>query len=63
MLTKKEAVILESAVEALLLSFRKMKRSRGERRQVFFKEVKSRSRRVYTLMHKMETSKNESGKG
>jgi len=55
MLTKKDNVILESKINALAVSFAKLKRSRGVAKEAYFKQVKSMSRGIYTFMHKLET--------
>ncbi len=57
MITSKEIVNLETKINALLFSFKKLEGT-GRRKAgaYWFKEVKSRSRSIYTLMHKLETA-------
>lgn len=57
MITSKEIVNLETKINALLFSFQKLKKTRGRRTGAYwFKLVKSLSRSIYTLMHKLETA-------
>ena len=56
MITSKEIVNLETRINALLFSFQKLKKTRREEKNAYFKEVKSMSRSIYTLMHKLETA-------
>lgn len=55
MITSKEIVNLETKINALAFNFQKLKKTRKEERNAYFKEVKSMSRSIYTLMHKLET--------
>ena len=56
MITSKEIVNLETRINALLFSFQKLKRTRREEKNAYFKEVKSMSRSIYTLMNKLATA-------
>jgi len=56
MITSKEIVNLETRINALLFSFQKLKKTRKEEKNAYFKEVKSMSRSIYTLMHKLDTA-------
>jgi len=60
MITSKEIVNLETKINALLLSFEKLKKTRKYEESAYFKayfsEVKSMSRSIYTFMHKLETA-------
>ena len=56
MITSKEIVNLETRIHALLFSFQKLKKTQKEEKNAYFKEVKSISRSIYTLMHKLETA-------
>ena len=53
MITSKEIVNLETRINALLFSFQKLKKTRGEERNAYLKEVKSMSRSINTLMYKL----------
>jgi len=55
MITSKEIVNLETKINALLFNFRMLKRSLKGKRSAYFREVKSLSRSIYTLMHKLES--------
>jgi len=56
MITSKEIVNLETRINALLFCFLRFKETRGAKRNAYFSEVKSMSRSIYTLMHKLETA-------
>jgi len=56
MITSKEIVNLETKINALLFNFRMLKKTQKGRRSAYFREVKSLSRSIYTLMHKLETA-------
>ena len=60
MIISKEIVNLETKINALLFSFERLKKTRGRKAGTYwFKEVKSRSRSIHTLMHKLEMEKNK----
>ncbi len=62
MITSKEIVNLETRINALLFSFQKLKKTRGEERNAYLKEVKSMSRSINTLMYKLETADDKDNK-
>jgi len=56
MITSKEIVNLETKINALLFNFQWLKKSPKGTKSAYFREVKSLSRSIYTLMHKLETA-------
>jgi len=55
MITSKEIVNLETKINALLFNFQWLKKGPKGTKSAYFREVKSLSRSIYTLMHKLET--------